>query len=208
MALAATRRTVMTLFSDPLDPYSHQTRIVLAEKGIQGEVEYVAPGAFPEDLLELNPYQSLPTLLDRDLVLYNARVIMEYLDERFPHPPLMPIDPVARARIRLGMFRIEHDWYRLIRLIEGEDATRADKARRLLRDSLTASAELFELKPFFLNEELTLADCCLMPLLWRLPAWGVELPREARPVIAYAERMFARDAFRESLSEAERELRG
>ena len=108
----------MTLFSAPNDPWSHRTRIVLAEKGISIDIVSVEPGKFPEDLLDLNPYHSVPTLVDRDLVLYDSRVIIEYLDERFPHPPLMPVDPVTRAQFRLALYRIERDWYGLVQQIE------------------------------------------------------------------------------------------
>ena len=207
MALIANKRSVMTLFSAPLCPESHRARIVLSEKGITHEVVDIDPNVIPEELAELNPYNSVPTLVDRDLVLYNARVIMEYLDERFPHPPLMPVDPVARARTRLGLYRIEHDWYGLIPDLEGKSDKKASAARKQLREELVASNELFAAAPFFLSEELTLADCSIAPLLWRLPSWGVELPAQAKAVTAYAERMFARESFRESLSEAESELR-
>ncbi|GAB6042590.1 glutathione S-transferase N-terminal domain-containing protein [Endothiovibrio diazotrophicus] len=207
MALIANKRSVMTLFSAPLCPESHRTRIVLAEKGITHDVVDIDPNDLPEDLIDLNPYNNVPTLVDRDLVLYNARVIMEYLDERFPHPPLMPVDPVARARTRLGLYRIEHDWYGMLGELETKSDKKASAARKQLREQLIASNELFGAAPFFLSDELTLADCSLTPLLWRLPHWGIELPAQAKAVTAYAERMFARESFRESLSEAEKELR-
>ena len=206
MALIANKRSVMTLFSAPLCVESHRARIVLSEKGITHDVVDIDPDDKPEDLVELNPYNDVPTLVDRDLVLYSARVIMEYLDERFPHPPLMPVDPVARARIRLVLYRIERDWYPLIPDLEAKSEKRASAARKQLRESLTAAGELFGAAPFFLSDELTLADCTLLPLLWRLPRWGVELPPQGRKVTAYAERMFARGPFKVSLSEAEREM--
>src|SRR5688500_19755778 len=122
----------MTLFSAPDDPWSHRTRIVIAEKAIDIEIVNVDSAKYPEDLLDLNPYHTTPTLIDRDLVLYDSRVIMEYLDERFPHPPLMPVDPVTRAQFRLALFRIEHDWYSLaggiVGGLERKPATRAVKA--------------------------------------------------------------------------------
>jgi len=206
MALLANRRSVMTLFSGPLCIESHRARIVLAEKGIAHEVVVVQPDHLPEDLIEVNPYNDTPTLVDRDVALYNARVIMEYLDERFPHPPMMPVDPVARARIRLALYRIEHDWYSLVGDLCSRGEKKSGNARKELRDGLAASAELFGAKPFFLNDEFSLVDATLAPLLWRLPRWGVELPRQAKPVLAYAERLFAREAFRESLTESERDL--
>ncbi len=207
MALIASRRSVMTLFSSPTDPFCHRARVVLAEKGITYEIADVEPDNLPEDLVDLNPYQSVPTLVDRELVLYDANVIMEYLDERFPHPPLMPVDPVSRAKSRLALHRIDRDWYSQVPEIESGDEKRAAKARKILRDSLVASADVFGFKPFFLSDELTLVDCAIVPLLWRLPVYGIELPPQAKPVLAYADRMFQRESFRTSLSEAERDMR-
>ncbi|RMD78063.1 MAG: stringent starvation protein A [Gammaproteobacteria bacterium] len=206
MATVAARRPVMTLFSRPDCPQSHRARLALAEKGVGAEVVDVADGPLPEDLLELNPYGSVPTLVDRELVLYHPRIIMEYLDERYPHPPLMPMDPVSRARTRLYVYRIERDWYGLLPDLEGEDGARREAARRELRDGLTVVAPIFERRPFFMSEELTLADCTLAPLLWRLGHYGVQLPPQAAPVLDYARRLFERPAFQASLSEAERRL--
>jgi len=207
MGVVANKRSVMMLFSDPVCPYSHRARIVLAEKGINVEVQFTDAAHLPEDVIDLNPYQTLPTLIDRDLVLYDARVIMEYLDERFPHPPLMPVDPVSRAKSRLVMYRIERDWFSLLPDLESSGEKKSAKARQLLREGLTASAEVFSAMPFFLNDEFTLVDACLAPLLWRLPKYGVELPASAKPVLQYAERIFNRNSFQDSLSEAEREMR-
>lgn len=207
MALVANRRSVMTLFSEATNPSSHQARMVLAEKGITVEIVSVDPDNLPEDLIDLNPYQTVPTLVDRELVLYDARVIMEYLDERFPHPPLMPVDPVSRARARLAMFRIERDWYSLMDEIYGKGEKNAARSRKMLRDSLTASAEVFAALPFFLSEEFGLVDCYLAPLLWRLTDSKVDLPKQAKPVLDYAGRIFARESFQASLTEPEREMR-
>ncbi|MFA7094888.1 MAG: stringent starvation protein SspA [Gammaproteobacteria bacterium] len=207
MALIAHRRSVMTLFSGATCPYSHRVRIVLAEKGISVEILDIDPDNKPEDLIDLNPYQTTPTFLDRELVLYESRIIMEYLDERFPHPPLMPVDPVARAKARLAMYRIEQDWYRLLEDLESNNEKQLAKARKILRDELTASAELFAAKPFFMSDEFSLLDCAIAPLLWRLPHFGIELPTQAKPVMQYAQRIFSRDSFRASLSDAEREMR-
>ncbi len=207
MGVVASKRSVMTLFSDPICPYSHRTRIVLAEKGINVDVQFVEPNRLPEDLIDLNPYHSVPTLVDRDLVLYDSRVIMEYLDERFPHPPLMPVDPVSRAKSRLVIYRIETDWFSQVNDLERGTEKRAAKARQVLRESLLASADVFKAMPFFLSDEFTLVDACLAPLLWRLPKYGIELPTQGKPVLQYAERIFARGSFQESLSEQERELR-
>lgn len=206
MALVANRRSVMTLFSDAVCPYSHRTRIVLAEKNITVEVVNIDPDNKPEDLIDLNPYQTVPTLVDRELVLYGSRVIMEYLDERFPHPPLMPVDPVSRAKARLAMYRIDKDWYSLLTEIESKGEKNAVKAKKTLRDSICATAEVFSAMPYFLSEEFSLVDCYVAPLLWRLPHFNIDLPKQAKPVLDYAERVFRRDSFKLSLTEAEREM--
>ncbi len=208
MAVVANKRSVMTLFSSPTCAQSHRARIVLAEKGITFEITNIASDDFPEDLMDLNPYGSVPTLVDRDLVLYYARVIIEYLDERFPHPPLMPVDPVSRARARLALTRVEREWYPLAdRITQAKSGKDADAARNELRDSLSATADVFAAKPFFLSEDFALVDCTILPILWRLPQLGVRLPPQATGVLDYADRLFERDSFRSSLSEPEREMR-
>ena len=207
MALVANRRSVMNLFSSGTCPYSHAVRVVLAEKGITVEILDVDINQKPEDLIDLNPYNTVPTLVDRELVLYDPHTIMEYLDERLPHPPLMPVDPVSRARTRLALFRIENDWYDLVPALESRGEKTSSKARKQLSDSLTSSAEVFAAKPYFLSDEFSLVDATIVPILWRLPRYRIELPRQARPVLDYAERMFARESFQASLSEAEREMR-
>src|SRR5277367_5977491 len=198
----------MTLFSAPTDPWSHRTRLVLAEKGIAIELVNVDLNKLPEDLLDLNPYHSVPTLVDRDLVLYDSRVIIEYLDERFPHPPLMPIDPTTRAQFRVALYRVERDWYGLARDIEREpDGKVAANSRRILGEAITASAEVFRAKPFFLSDEFSLVDASIAPILWRLPAYGIELPVAAQPIVKYMNAIFARSTFRSCLTEAERDMR-
>lgn len=200
-----TKRTVMTLYTDLSDVYSHQVRIVLAEKGVNVEILPVNPASPSEDLLLLNPYGSVPTLLDRDLVLFESRIIMEYLDERFPHPPLLPVYPVARAESRKMMFRIEQDWYQLMSAIfmkDNVDETRAD-----LKASLMSLEPIFADKPYFLSDEFSLLDCVMTPLLWRLPALGIEIDASAKGLHAYMQRLFARDAFKNSLTEIEKQMR-
>jgi len=207
MASIANRRSAMTLYSSATSPYSHRTRIVLAEKNINHEVNNVGEGERPEDLIDLNPYNTVPTLIDRDLVLYDSRIIMEYLDERFPHPPLMPVDPVSRANSKLFMYRIDRDMYSVLdQLEDGPDSRVATKLRKELRDSLTVIAPIFEQKPFFMSDEFTLVDCYMAPLLWRLPKYKVELPAQASAVNTYAERLFSRESFQASLSEIERDM--
>ena len=206
MAVIANRRSGMTLFSDATCPRSHRVRMVLAEKGITVEIVNIEPGNLPEDLIDLNPYQSVPTLVDRELVLYDPQVVTESLDERFPHPPLMPVDPVSRARSRLALYRIDKDWYSLIDELESGNEKLVAKARKALRDSLTASAEVFSAKPFFLSDEFSLVDATIAPVLWRLKRYNIELPSQARAVKEYAGRMFARSSFKASLTEAEKEM--
>lgn len=205
------KRSSMTFFSDGADHYSHRVRIVLAEKGVTVDIIDVDASDKPGELADLNPYNSLPTLLDRDLVLYESKIMMEYLDERFPHPPLLPVYPVARGQCRLWIHRIEKDWCVLVDKIEGgrlgEKAL--ETARKDLRDSLMGVAPIFGDKPFFMSEEFTLVDCCLGPILWRLPKLGIQLPqtKQTKPLYDYMSRIFQMESFRASLSEPEIEMR-
>jgi len=205
MAVVANKKSVMTLFSNDSDLYSHRVRIVLAEKGINFETVEVDPANPPEDLMDLNPYGIVPTLVDRDLVLYDAQVIMEYLDERFPHPPLMPVDPVSRAQSRMTLRRIQRDWDTCVdKLEQGKDKAKVAKE---LSDSLVVIAPIFEMKPFFLSDDLSLLDCAVAPILWRLPVYGIELPMAVKPLLNYADRLFELDCFQASLTEQERDIR-
>ncbi|SFX02729.1 glutathione S-transferase N-terminal domain-containing protein [Marinospirillum alkaliphilum] len=204
-----TKRSSMTFFSDGSDHYSHRVRIVLAEKGITVDLLDINPTNKPDELADLNPYNSLPTLLDRDLVLYESKVMMEYLDERFPHPPLLPVYPVARAQSRLWVHRIEKEWSPLVDLLTSdESAKKVDKARKELRESIIGVSPIFVDRPFFMSDEFSLVDCCVLPILWRLPFFGIDLPeKQVKPLLDYMERSFSRDGFIDSLSEAEREMR-
>jgi RNA polymerase-associated protein len=202
------KRSSMIFYSGSDDHFSHRVRIVLAEKGVAVDILEVSADEHNAELADLNPYNSVPTLLDRDLVLYESKVMMEYLDERFPHPPLLPVYPVARAQSRLWMHRIEREWCPLVEQIQQGSKKDAEKARKELRESLTGISPIFEDMPYFMSEEFTLVDCCIAPILWRLPALGVELPeKQVAPLVSYMERVFARDAFKVSLSESEREMR-
>ncbi len=208
MAVIANRRSVMTLFSKPTCIHSHRTRLVLAEKNINIEIVSVDGPDLPEDLMDLNPYHTVPTLVDRDLVLYDSRVIIEYLDERFPHPPLMPVDPVTRAQFRLALFRIETDWYQLAEQFDMDgDRKLATKSKKMLRESILASVELFAAKQYFLSDEFSLVDCSIAPILWRLPVYGIELGSQAAPIEGYMKRVFERRSFQGSLTELEQEMR-
>lgn len=209
MAFLGSRRSLMTLFSNKVCPWCHRVRIVLAEKGITPEIVEVDLENVPEELLELNPYSTVPTLVDRDLVLYEPNIILEYLEERFPHPPLMPIYPVTRARSRLMMLRIDRDWYvPMKRILEGKKDVQ-DAARKELVESLLSISSVFGDYPFFLSEEFSLVDCSLSAMLWRLPSLGIDLGKyeHAKPILKYMDRIFKRESFIQSLSDAEREMR-
>lgn len=193
-------------YVDAADQYSHRIRLLLAEKGIHAEFRTVKKDALPSVVAELNPYRSLPVLVDRELVLYDSRIIMEYLEERYPHPPLLPPYPFERAQLRLLMYRVQRDWCdRADEILNAQ--TKVDSGREALRSSLVEVAALFAEKPYFLSDNLTLVDCCLLPLLWRLPQLGIELPRSAHSLQAYMERHFARESFQVSLSDVERAMR-
>ncbi|AQZ94732.1 glutathione S-transferase N-terminal domain-containing protein [Halopseudomonas phragmitis] len=204
----ASKRSSMAFFSDPRDHYCHRVRIVLAEKGVTVDVVNVEPGNPPQELVETNPYSSVPTLLDRDLVLYEPNIMMEYLDERFPHPPLLPVYPVARANSRLLMYRVQRDWCSLVDVIGNPKSSEAavTKARKELRESLIGVAPVFAEMPFFMSDEFSLVDCCIAPILWRLPLFGIELPKQAKPLLDYMDRIFAREGFIASLSAAEKDM--
>ena len=207
MALVANRRPVMTLFSGASDPFSHRARIVLAEKNIAVEVIDVAADALPDNLLDVNPYGTVPTLVDRELALYNSLIIMEYLDERYPHPSLMPVDPVNRARTRLFLHRVEADWYSTLDKLASRSGRELDLARKHMVESLTTVAPIFQQKPYFMSDEFSMVDCSVAPVLWRLDAYDVKLSAQAKPLQKYADRLFNRESFRASLTAPERELR-
>lgn len=201
---------MMALYSSENCLDCHRIRFVLAVKGINVEIIHVEQDrAASADLAELNPYGETPTLVDRDMVLYGTWVVADYLDERYPHPPLMPIDPVSRSRLRLGMYRIQRDMIDMGRVIETSSGEkRIAAAQQHLSEALIESDELFALAPFFLNDELTLIDCALAPLLWRLPAYDVRLTvRQCPNLNKYMEKIFKLDAFQRSLTSVERAIR-
>jgi RNA polymerase-associated protein len=204
------KRSSMTFFSDSSSHYSHRVRIVLAEKGVTVELIEADSAHPPAELADLNPYNSLPTLVDRDLVLYESKVMMEYLDERFPHPPLLPVYPVARAESRLYIHRIEKDWCNLLdSILHSRSDNVVAKNTKELREGITAIAPIFSEKPYFMSEEFTLVDCCIAPILWRLPALGIDIrsSKQTKPLLAYMDSLFERESFQASLSEQEREMR-
>lgn len=206
MANIITRKSVMTLFSSPTCAMSHCARFVLHEKAVTADIEYYDPNDPPEDLLELNPTGMSPTLIERDLVLYDSRIIMEYLDERFPHPPLHQMDPVSRANARMIIKRIDQDWYQLLDEILNSGEKKSARAKKLLRESLLSNAPVFAARPYFMNDEFSLIDCALAPLLWRLPSLGIDISTPNEVITNYAQRLFRRPAFKRSLSEEEKEM--
>ncbi len=202
----ARSRTVLTLYTTADDIQCHRARLVLAAKGVSYERVLVDPAKPPEDLIDLNPYASTPTLVDRDLTLFDTSVVCEYLDERYPHPPLMPIDPLSRARLRVAAVRIERDWLTEVDTIRTSGRP-AEAARKRLREQLLATLPLFKASKFFLNPEMSLVDCLVAPVIWRLPWLGVELGREGKPIIDYGERLFHSQGFTRSMTEQEKAMR-
>lgn len=208
MDLFSANPTVMTFYSDPADVYSHRCRIVLAEKSVGVDIVDTDMEEIKETLWTLNPYGVGPTLVDRDLVIYEANIIAEYLDERYPHPPLLPVYPIQKAQSRLMIYRIDKDWYPLLPQLDSEDAKLKQKAKKELVEGLISISPIFEERQFFLEDEFSLVDCVLAPLLWRLPEYNIQLPkREAKYLLEYAERIFERPSFKASLSRLELEMK-
>ena len=207
MTAAIKGRSVMALYSSDRSIHCHRVRFVLAEKGINVDIINVTNNeSAAADLAELNPYNETPTLVDRDLLLHNAGVINDYLDERYPHPPLMPVDPVSRAQLRLIHHRIIRDWYPLAQELETATGKKADKARQQLKESIVAANDLFKHSDFLFSDELSLVDCTLAPLFWRLPVYGIDLGQAGASVQGYIQRLISRRSFKASLTRAEREM--
>jgi len=205
-----TKRSSMTFFSDSNCHYCHRVRIVLEEKGVSADLVESDSSNPPIEVREINPYGSLPTLIDRDLILYESKVIMEYLDERFPHPPLLPVYPVARAESRLFIYRIERDWSALVdSIFNSRSENVVKKAVKELREGVLAISPIFSETPYFMSDEFTLVDCCLAPILWRLPHLGIDIKptKQSKPLFEYMERLFSRESFIQALSEQESEMR-
>ena len=197
----------MALYSAETSLDCHRVRFVLAEKGINVDIVNVSVDeSAAADLAELNPYNRAATLVDRDLVLYDAGVINDYLDERYPHPPLMPVDPVSRAQLRLVHYRVLKDWYSLVYEIESSTGKKAEQAAKQLKEGIIAANELFSVSDYILSDELSLVDCTLGPLMWRLAHYGIKLGKPGASVEAYAHRVFSRASFKSSLTQAERDL--
>ena len=199
-------RNALTLYTTADDIQCHRARLVLAAKAVNYERVLVDRAQPPQDLTDLNPYGSTPTLIDRDLTLFDAAVVCEYIDERYPHPPLMPIDPQSRARLRVATVRMEKDWLPEVAAIRAGGRP-ADAARKRLREQLLSTVPLFKASKFFLNPEMSLADCLVAPVIWRLSWLGVDLGREGKPIIDYGERLFHSPGFARSMTDDEKAMR-
>ena len=200
-------RNTLTLYTARDCVVCHRVRLVLAAKGVTYDTVFVDPVNPPDELKEVNPYHSLPTLVERDLVLYAASVVGEYLDERYPHPPLMPVDPLSRARLRLAMLRLEHDWVPQVQAIQSGSKAQVEAGKKRLKELLVSSIPLFKASKFFLNTEMSLADCAIAPIIWRLQSLGINLPKDAKVIDDYGARIFHNPGFARSLTAEERELR-
>ncbi|KZE32943.1 RNA polymerase-associated protein [Crenobacter luteus] len=199
---------MMTLYSGITCPFSQRCRIVLFEKGMDFEIIDVDIHNKPEDLAVMNPYNEVPVLVERDLILHESNIINEYIDERFPHPQLMPADPVMRARARLFLHRFENELFVHVKALEaGASGKEATRAREAIRDGLTMIAPIFAKQKYMLGEEFTMIDVAIAPLMWRLEHYGIELGKAAAPILKYAERIFQRQAFIDSLTPSEKAMR-
>jgi len=198
---------MMTLYSGSTDPYSHRCRIVLFEKDMDFEIIDVDMHNKPEEIASISPSGKMPVLVERDLVLTESNIINEYIDERFPHPQLMPPDPVMRARARLVLFNFEHDLFTHVNTLEHSLGKAPDKARQEIRDSLSQLTPILTKQKYLMNDEFSMLDVAIAPLLWRLEHYGIELPKMAAPVLKYRERLFSRPAFINALTPTEKALR-
>ena len=198
---------MMTLYSGTTCPFSQRCRIVLYEKGMDFQIIDVDMYNKPEDLAVMNPYNQVPVLVERDLILYESNIINEYIDDRFPHPQLMPADPVMRARARLFLFRFEKELFSNIEVIEKGSQKAADKARGIIRDNLAQIAPVFTKQKHMLGDEFSMLDVAIAPLLWRLDYYDIQMPKQSAPLMKYAERLFSRAAFIESLTPSEKVMR-
>ena len=209
--VSISKRTSMALFSDAGDHYCQRVRIVLEEKGISSEIIDVNKNKLSDEILEVSPYATLPVLVDRDVALYDSVTLMEYLDERFPHPPLLPVYPVSRANMRLYIKRINNDWCSLFDSLVSDKLKEAQekKMKKQLKSLILSTNPIFKEKPYFMNEEFSLVDCCIAPILWRLPQVGIDIPKDAKnkPINDYMKKVFTRKAFLSSLTEIEKEIR-
>ena len=207
MTSVANRRSMMGLYSGNICIRSHQVRFVLSEKGIVTQINNFDGNKIPEDLIALNPFATMPTLVDRELVLYDSRVIIEYIDERYPYPPLLPVNPVDRAKIRLALTSLEVDIVQSAVDLDQSLGTRTENShRKKLKSALNATADLFSVNKYFLSEDFTIIDCVLGPILWRLDYFHINITNDHKYMKSYMQRVFDREAFHDSLTEDEEEM--
>jgi len=200
----------MQLFSGSTCPFSHRCRFVLFEKGMDFEIRDIDLYNKPEDISVMNPYGQVPILVERDLVLYESNIINEYIDERFPHPQLMPVDPIMRARTRLFLYNFEKELFVHVSVLENRaeaDTAKQEAARQNIRDRLSTLAPILVKNKYMLDDEFSMLDVAIAPLLWRLDHYGIELPKTAASVQKYAERLFSRPAYIEALTPSEKVMR-
>ena len=201
------RQFTLKLYSAPSCPQCHRVRFLLAEKELDYETIIVDGNNKPSELADLNPYNSVPTLVDRDITVYEPRIILEYIDERYPHPPMIPPDPISRANFRMAMYHLEHDWYNQVKKLSSPSRRIANTAKNAMQEMLIANADTFKANRFFWDEEFSILDCSIAPILWRLSSLNVDLPKKnSSPIRQYAKRVFERPAFRKSLTEVEAEI--
>ncbi len=198
---------MMTLYSGTTDPFSQRCRFVLFEKGMDFQIIDVDMYNKPEDIAVMNPYNQVPILVERDLVLYESNIINEYIDERFPHPQLMPADPIMRARARLFLYRFEKELFSQIDNLDSASQQKSDKARQIIRDNLVQIAPVFTKQKFMLGDEFSMLDVAIAPLLWRLEHYQITMPKQAAPLLKYAERMFSRQGFIDAMTPSEKAMR-
>jgi stringent starvation protein A len=198
---------MMTLYSGTTCPFSQRCRIVLYEKGMDFQIVDVDLYNKPEDIAVMNPYNRVPILVERDLILYESNIINEYIDERFPHPQLMPADPVLRARARLFLYRFEAELFSQVQHLEVGAHKHSDKARHIIRENLVQISPVFVKQKFMLGDEFSMLDVAIAPLLWRLEHYQIAMPKQAAPLLKYAERLFTRQAFIDSMTPSEKAMR-
>jgi stringent starvation protein A len=197
----------MILYSGTACPFSQRCRIVLYEKGMDFEIKDIDPTEKADEIAAMNPYSQVPILVERELTLYESNIINEYIDERFPHPQLMPADPVMRARARLFLHNFERDLFSHLNDIVNGTPKVAEKARIIVRDNLTQIAPIFNKQKYMLGDDYSMLDVAIAPLLWRLDYYGIQLPKQATPLLKYGERLFTRPAFIEALTPIEKAMR-